>query len=556
MLAKQFENVFPELNGQLEFVSKVVKEEEEGFLRTLEKGLKRIDDITNTHSKGQTIEGKLVFELFDTYGFPVDLTRLIASEHGLNVDEAGFETEMQQQKNRSRAATAIDTGDWIQVTEDIETKFIGYTETAANTKIIKYRNVKAKGKEAYQWVLATTPFYAESGGQVGDKGIFEFEDGTKLEVTDTKKENNLFIHFTDSLPASIGTSVKANVNLQLRKNTTAHHSATHLLHAALRNVLGKHVAQKGSLVNNEQLRFDFSHFAKMTDAEIASVEKMVNEKITENVPVVINEMSKDEAIALGAMALFGEKYGDKVRVVIMDPNYSIELCGGTHVGHTGEIGNFVLKAESSVAAGVRRIEAVVGDAANLFLTAVNEKLHKQIVQLTEACATIAAKLSTAFTAPEWNENSSVDVLNDSIATLQTTQKELHKKLESQEAQLVNSLVETYTSKFVDKNGIAFLGAKVNLNSADNLKKLAQLLNATQSKAVIVLANEIEGKAAVVLSISEYLVQEKGWQAPQIIKEKIAPFIKGGGGGQKTLAAAGGQDATQLDKVIETIESML
>ena len=378
LLAKQFENVFPELNGQLEFVSKVVKEEEEGFLRTLEKGLKRIDDITNTHSKGQTIEGKLVFELFDTYGFPVDLTRLIASEHGLNVDEAGFETEMQQQKNRSRAATAIDTGDWIQVTEDIETKFIGYTETAANTKIIKYRNVKAKGKEAYQWVLATTPFYAESGGQVGDKGIFEFEDGTKLEVTDTKKENNLFIHFTDSLPASIGTSVKANVNLQLRKNTTAHHSATHLLHAALRNVLGKHVAQKGSLVNNEQLRFDFSHFAKMTDAEIASVEKMVNEKITENVPVVINEMSKDEAIALGAMALFGEKYGDKVRVVIMDPNYSIELCGGTHVGHTGEIGNFVLKAESSVAAGVRRIEAVVGDAANLFLTAVNEKLHKQI----------------------------------------------------------------------------------------------------------------------------------------------------------------------------------
>jgi alanyl-tRNA synthetase len=556
LLAKQFENVFPELNSQLEFVSKVVKEEEEGFLRTLEKGLKRIDDITSTHSKGQTIEGKLVFELFDTYGFPVDLTRLIASEHTLNVDEAGFESEMQQQKNRSRAATAIDTGDWIQVTEDVETKFIGYTETAASTKIVKYRNVKAKGKEAYQWVLATTPFYAESGGQVGDKGIFEFEDGTKLEVTDTKKENNLFIHFTDTLPATIGTSVKANVNLQLRKNTTAHHSATHLLHAALRNVLGKHVAQKGSLVNNEQLRFDFSHFAKMTDAEISAVEKIVNEKIKENVPVVINEMSKDEAIALGAMALFGEKYGDNVRVVIMDPNYSIELCGGTHVGHTGEIGNFVLKAESSVAAGVRRIEAVVGEAANLFLTAVNEKLHKQIVQLTEACATLAAKLSISFTAPEWNENSSVDVLNDTITTLQASQKELHKKLESQEAQLVNSLVETYANQFVDKNGIAFLGAKVNLNSADNLKKLAQLLNATQSKAVIVLVNEIEGKAAVVLSISENLVQEKGWQAPQIIKEKIAPFIKGGGGGQKTLAAAGGQDATQLEKVIEVVAGLL
>ena len=556
LLAKQFEHVFPELNGQLEFVSKVVKEEEEGFLRTLEKGLKRIDDITSTHAKGQTIEGKLVFELFDTYGFPVDLTRLIASEHELNVDEVGFEKEMQQQKDRSRAATAIDTGDWIQVGEDSETKFTGYTNTYADTTIIKYRNVKAKGKEAFQWVLASTPFYAESGGQVGDKGIFEFEDGTKLEVTDTKKENNLFIHFTDSLPTNIGYKVKATVDASQRKNTTNHHSATHLLHAALRNVLGKHVAQKGSLVNAEQLRFDFSHFAKMTDAEIASVEKMVNEKIKENVPVVINEMSKDEAIALGAMALFGEKYGDKVRVVIMDAAYSIELCGGTHVGQTGEIGHFVLKAESSVAAGVRRIEAVVGDAANNYLTEVKEKLHKQIVQLTEACAIIAAKLNIQFTAPEWNENTSIDVLNDTISALQGSQKELNKKLESQEALLVNSLVDEYANKFIDKNGIAFLGTKVNLNSADNLKKLAQLLSASQNRSVIVLVNEIEAKAAVVLAITENLVQEKGWQAPQIIKEKIAPFIKGGGGGQKTLAAAGGQDASQLDKVIDAVASML
>ncbi len=556
LLAKQFEHVFPELNGQLEFVSKVVKEEEEGFLRTLEKGLKRIDDITSTHAKGQTIEGKLVFELFDTFGFPVDLTRLIASEHGLNVDEAGFENEMQQQKNRSRAATAIDTGDWIQVGEDVETQFIGYTDTFADTKIVKYRHVKAKGKEAYQWVLATTPFYAESGGQVGDKGIFEFEDGTKLEVTDTKKENNLFIHFTDTLPSKIGASVKATVDATQRKNTTVHHSATHLLHAALRTVLGKHVAQKGSLVNAEQLRFDFSHFAKMTDAEIVAVEKMVNDKIKENVPVVIKEMSKDEAIALGAMALFGEKYGDKVRVVVMDPAYSIELCGGTHVGHTREIEHFLLKAESSVAAGVRRIEAVVGTAANAYLTEVKEKLHKKIVQLTEACATITNKLGVPFTAPEWNENSSVDVLNDTIADLQVSQKELHKKLESQEAQLVNSLVVEYANKFTDKNGIAFLGAQVNLNSADNLKKLAQLLSATQTQAVIVLVNAIEGKAAVALSISESLVQEKGWQAPQIIKDKIAPFIKGGGGGQKTLASAGGQDTSQLDKVIEAVSEML
>ena len=427
-LAKQFENVFPELNAQLEFVSKVVKEEEEGFLRTLEKGLKRMDDIIGSHKKGSSIEGKLVFELFDTFGFPVDLTRLIGSENELEVDEAGFENEMQQQKDRSRAATAVDTGDWILVGEDVPTQFIGYTQTQADTNIVKYRNVKAKGKEGYQWILATTPFYAESGGQVGDKGTFTFEDGSVIAVTDTKKENNLFIHFTDSLPKTIGTKVKANVDETLRANTTKHHSATHLLHAALRSVLGHHVAQKGSLVNAEQLRFDFSHFAKMTDTEIASVEKIVNDKIKENVPVVINEMSKDDAIAFGAMALFGEKYGNKVRVVIMDPAYSIELCGGTHVGHTGEIGNFILKAEASVAAGVRRIEAVVGAAASKYLTQVNEKLHKQIIQLTEACAGIAAKMNTQFTAPEWNENSSVDVLNDTIAALQGSQKELSKKL--------------------------------------------------------------------------------------------------------------------------------
>lgn len=294
----------------------------------------------------------------------------------------------------------------------------------------------------------------------------------------------------------------------------------------------------------------------MTDAEIVAVEKMVNEKIKENVPVVINEMSKDEAIALGAMALFGEKYGDKVRVVVMDPAYSIELCGGTHVGHTGEIEHFVLKSESSVAAGVRRIEAVVGTAANAYLTEVKEKLHKQIIQLTEGCAAVALKLGSSFTAPSWNESSSVDVLNDTIAELQTTQKELHKKLESQEAQLINSLVTDYANQFEDKNGIAFLGAKVPLNSADNIKKLAQLLSATQSKAVIVLVNEIEGKAAVALAISESLVTEKGWQAPQIIKDQIAPFIKGGGGGQKTLASAGGQDASQLDKVIAAVAGLL
>ena len=555
-LAKQFENVFPELNAQLEFVSKVVKEEEEGFLRTLEKGLKRMDDIIGSHKKGSSIEGKLVFELFDTFGFPVDLTRLIGSENELEVDEAGFENEMQQQKDRSRAATAVDTGDWILVGEDVPTQFIGYTQTQADTNIVKYRNVKAKGKEGYQWILATTPFYAESGGQVGDKGTFTFEDGSVIAVTDTKKENNLFIHFTDSLPKTIGTKVKANVDETLRANTTKHHSATHLLHAALRSVLGHHVAQKGSLVNAEQLRFDFSHFAKMTDTEIASVEKIVNDKIKENVPVVINEMSKDDAIAFGAMALFGEKYGNKVRVVIMDPAYSIELCGGTHVGHTGEIGNFILKAEASVAAGVRRIEAVVGAAASKYLTQVNEKLHKQIIQLTEACAGIAAKMNTQFTAPEWNENSSVDVLNDTIAALQGSQKELSKKLESQEALLLNELFETHQQSFVTINDIHFMGVHLKMSNAENLKKLAQQLGALHTTSLVVLTAESGGKANIALSISENLVTSKNWQAPIIIKEKIAPLIKGGGGGQKTLATAGGQDATQLDKVLDIIKNMI
>ncbi|NDD15506.1 MAG: alanine--tRNA ligase [Chitinophagia bacterium] len=553
-LAKQFENVFPELIGQLEFVTKVVKEEEEGFLRTLEKGLKRMDDIISTHPKNSTIEGKLVFELFDTFGFPVDLTRLIASENELQVDEHGFEKEMQQQKNRSRAATAIDTGDWIQVNPDKETHFIGYTKTETTSTIIKYRNVKAKGKEAYQWVLAETPFYAESGGQVGDKGSFQFEDGTTIEVTDTKKENNLFIHFTDSLPTHISNSVKATVNVSARKATTLHHSATHLLHAALRNILGKHVAQKGSLVNTEQLRFDFSHFAKMTAEEVSQVETMVNTKIKENIPVVIKEMNKEEAIGLGAMALFGEKYGEKVRVVIMDPAYSIELCGGTHVGHTGEIGQFILKTEASVAAGVRRIEAVVGAAAAKHITEVNEKLHKQIVQLTEACALLALKTSTSFKAPEWNENSSVTVLNDTIASLQSSQKELSKQLESKEALLINELTNQYASQFETINGIAFLGKEITLSSADNLKKLAVALGLTQNNHCIILVAAIDGKAAVALSISESLTAKM--QATQFIKEKIAPIIKGGGGGQKTLATAGGQDTSQLNKVIEVVKQNL
>jgi alanyl-tRNA synthetase len=292
----------------------------------------------------------------------------------------------------------------------------------------------------------------------------------------------------------------------------------------------------------------------MTAEEINQVETMVNAKIKENIPVVIKEMNKEEAIGLGAMALFGEKYGDKVRVVVMDPAYSIELCGGTHVGHTGEIGAFILKAEASVAAGVRRIEAVVGEAAAKHITEVNEKLHKQIVQLTEACALLAAKITAPFKAPEWNENSSVAVLNDTIASLQSSQKELSKKLESKEALLVNELTTEYSSQFETINGIAFLGKEIALSSGDNLKKLAVALGLSQNNHCIILVATIEGKASVALSISESL--SASLPATQLIKEKIAPLIKGGGGGQKTLATAGGQDASQLNKVIEVVKQSL
>jgi alanyl-tRNA synthetase len=556
LLAKQFEHVFPELINQLDFVSKVVKEEEESFLRTLEKGLKRMDDIINTHKKGDAIEGKLAFELFDTYGFPVDLTRLIASENDLSVDEKGFEKEMQQQKDRSRAATAIDTGDWVMVGQDGETKFVGYTESEINTTVVKYRNVKAKGKEAYQWVLTSTPFYAESGGQIGDKGVFIFEDGTEIEIFDTKKENNLFIHFSETLPEKISEKVCVKINKNNRQETTIHHSATHLLHAALRNVLGTHVAQKGSLVNEEQLRFDFSHFAKMTEEELKRVEKIVNDKIKENVPVVINEMTKDEAIALGAMALFGEKYGDRVRVVIMDPKYSIELCGGTHVGTTGELAPFKLKSESSVAAGVRRIEAVAGNAAIQFDKEEKEKYSKQLQQIIEANQDIAKQLGSAHNNSFNATEASIDAIISQIEIETATQKELKKKLESKEALLVNDIANELENQIETLQNVSFLGKAVNVSNPDSLKKIAQLIQTKHANSLIVLTSAIAGKASVVVGVSESLVNEKGWQAPAIIKEKVAPFIKGGGGGQKTLASAGGQDATQLAEVIEAVKKML
>jgi alanyl-tRNA synthetase len=533
VLAKQFENVFPELQKQVDLVCKVVKEEEEAFLRTLDKGLKKIDDIvTETKSRNSaTINGKAAFELYDTYGFPIDLTRLIGQENNLSVDEAAFESEMKQQKDRSRAATALDTEDWV-VVKDGGCKFVGYDNLEAKANVLKYRKVKAKGKESYQLVLDTTPFYAESGGQVGDIGMLVFPNEI-IHIVDTKKENDLIIHFAEELPSNPEMEAIAKVDTTKRTSTEIHHSATHLLHAALRSVLGTHVAQKGSLVNEEHLRFDFSHFAKVTEEEIAQIEKIVNEKIRENVPVVIKQMSKDEAVKMGAMALFGEKYGDVVRVVVMDPNYSIELCGGTHVGSTGQLGFFKIKHESAVAAGVRRIEAVSGNAAEEY---VNHHIHT------------LHEINAALKHPK-------DVLK-AIEKLQEEKAQLEKHVESLEARQLVGLRNDLLQKDQIINQVTFVGETVNVSSADALKKLCFDLKHHLNDHVIVLCSNIDGKPFVAVGIADSVVAAKGLDAGKMIKEHIAPLIKGGGGGQKTLATAGGQDTGGLQAVIDKVKSLL
>ena len=534
VLAEQFKEVFPELIGQLEFVEKVVKEEEEAFLRTLEKGLKKIDEIIKFTQldASKIINGKAAFELFDTYGFPIDLTRLIAEENNLSVDEPAFETEMQQQKNRSRAATTLDTEDWILLDDYALNEFLGYDSLEIKSKVVKYRKVSGKGKDGYQLVLEATPFYAESGGQVGDKGSMIFNDNESVNVYDTKKENNLIIHFIETLPAEISGQVVAKVDREARKKIEAHHTATHLLHAALRQVLGKHVAQKGSLVNAEHLRFDFSHFSKVTPEEIQEIESIVNEKIRASIPVVIKVMEKDEAIGLGAMALFGEKYGNKVRVVIIDPDYSIELCGGTHTATTGQLGLFKIKHETAVAAGVRRIEAVAGvEAQTLVYDAFT-----QLAQIKEALK---------------NPKETVKA----IEALQADNTALKKKLESFESKQLLVIKKELLGKVQSLHNVNFIGEQVDVSNAENLRKLCTDLKPLLSNYAILLVANIEGKAAVALMLDESVAAANNTDAITIIKQQVAPLIKGGGGGQKLLATAGGQDATNLIQVIETVKDI-
>jgi alanyl-tRNA synthetase len=534
VLGAQFKSVFPELTQQSEFVNRVIKEEEEAFLRTLDKGLKKMDEIIQESGtlKSRLISGKAAFELLDTFGFPIDLTKLIATENNVSVDEEGFEQEMQQQKQRSRAASTLDTEDWVTLGQNNTSKFIGYRSPEAETKVSRYRKVKAKGREAFQLVLETTPFYAESGGQVGDTGTLSFE-GELIQVTDTKKENDLIIHVVETIPVNITAVVTATIDKARRNKIQLHHSATHLLHAALREVLGSHVAQKGSLVNDEHLRFDFSHFSKMTDEEMAVVEKLVNEKIRQNIPVIIKEMSKEEALKLGAMALFGEKYGDIVRVVIIDPQYSVELCGGTHVGATGELGFFKLTSEGAVAAGVRRVEAVCGAAAE-------EYLDRQLSEIQE--------IREALKNPKDLRKSIEDLTSENIA--------LKKKVEAMENRMLVGIRNELLQKDEIINGVTFIGDIVEVSNPDALKKLCYDLKNNLNDYVAVLCANIGGKASVAIGISDTVVAARNLDAGRILKEHVATLIKGGGGGQKNLATAGGQDISNLTGVIEKVKSLL
>jgi alanyl-tRNA synthetase len=537
VLANQMGHAFPELVNQKLLIEKVIKEEEISFFRTLENGLKRIDQVCANvlKDKKDSVDGATVFELYDTFGFPVDLTSLIARGYGLNIDEKGFQIELEKQKNRSREATAVDTGDWILVegrkSEEGGRSFVGYKILEAKVNIIQYRKVKAKGKEQFQLVLDETPFYAESGGQVGDKGILETANET-IHVTDTKKENGIIIHFVDKLPLNFSQVFIAKVDEERRKLTENNHSATHLLHAALRKVLGSHVEQKGSLVNEEHLRFDFSHFSKVTDEEIAEIESIVNKKIRENIPSDIKEMPIEDARKLGAMALFGEKYGDVVRVVTFDKNYSIELCGGTHVPATGQIGLFKIVSEGAVAAGIRRIEAITSVKAEEFFNNQSTLVHE---------------LKMLLKNPK-------DVLK-SVESLVSQNSELQKQIDQMLRDKARSLKSDLLDKKQSINGINFIAEEIELDSADAIKDLSFELRNQVENLFMVLAAEVKGKPSLSIIISDNLVKDKNLNAGTIIRE-LGKEIQGGGGGQPFYATAGGTNSQGIKKALEKAKNYL
>jgi alanyl-tRNA synthetase len=534
-LAHQMGGAFPELHTQKLLIEKVIREEEISFYKTLDVGLKRIDQvcIDTTNAGKQVIDGKVVFELYDTFGFPVDLTSLIARGYNLSIDEKGFEHYLAEQKNRSRAATSIDTDDWVYVGEnkqlaDIqekETEFVGYTEQECEAFIVRYRKVKAKNKEQYHLVLNKTPFYAESGGQVGDTGVLR-NIHESVEITDTRKENGVIIHYCDKLPERLTDSYTASIHKDKRLYTSNNHSATHLLHAALREILGTHVEQKGSLVNEEYLRFDFSHFSKISEEELFRIEKLVNTKIRENIPCQTELMPIEEAKKTGAMALFGEKYGDMVRVVTLDRNFSVELCGGTHVNATGQIGYFKLSSESAVAAGIRRIEAITSVKAEAFL---------------EAQTQLVSEVRTLLKQPK-------DLVK-SVSGLIEENNNLHKQLQALYREKGAAIKKDLLSRIEKRGDIHFVAHLVQFDSAEEIKNLLFELKNEVPNLFCVLAAEISGKPSISVIINEQLAKEKNLNASAIVRD-LAKEINGGGGGQPFYAQAGGSKPEGLSAAVE------
>jgi len=517
---------YTELAAQQELITRVIMEEEQTFLRTLENGIRLLEQMTEkSKAAGSTVtDGKDVFQLYDTYGFPLDLTELILREQGMSVDRNAFEAEMAAQKARSRQDAVTEKDDWVQVSSDEQGIFTGYDILEGMVRITRYRKVEAKGKTLYHIVLDKTPFYAESGGQVGDRG-FLVSGEEKIPVLDTKKENDLTIHITAELPSDLKLALNATVNEELRRQTEANHSATHLLHKALRDLLGTHVEQKGSLVSPDYLRFDFSHFQKVSDEEIRMVEHHVQEAIRNNLPLDEHRsVPVDEARQMGAMALFGEKYGETVRVIRFGD--SIELCGGTHAPATGSIGTFRIIKESAVAAGIRRIEAITGVKAEEFI-------DEQLDTLAEIRNLV-------------DKNSG---LSDAVRKLIENNLQLQKKVEAFEAAQLREITKALQNSADTINGITFIASRVSVPNAGALRDLAFQLKNEYDRLFLVLGTENDGKANLALMLSDNLVSEKSLNAVNLIKD-LAKEINGGGGGQPFFATAGGKKPEGINAALE------
>jgi alanyl-tRNA synthetase len=522
---------FEELIKQKELVQKVIREEEISFFRTLEQGIKRMDAIIaqSKRDDNEIINGVAVFELYDTYGFPVDLTSLIARENGLQIDEDAFNAELQKQKDRSRAATAIETDDWVQVHPDSEITFVGYDQLSTNVNILKYRKVSQKQKAFYQLVLNNTPFYPEGGGQVGDTGFIE-SNGIKTTIFDTKKENNLIIHLSETLPSDPSAEFLAIVNEDNRSASASNHSATHLLHHALRSVLGTHVEQKGSLVNPSYLRFDFSHFSKVTDEELAKVEAMVIQAIRQN-----NALDERRAVPMntakemGAMALFGEKYGDAVRVIKFGD--SVELCGGTHVSSTGKIGMFKIITETAVAAGIRRIEAITSATAEHYFVEKAERLDQVALALKNPKDVVKA-----------------------VEDLQAKNAQLQREIEALQKEKAMHVKGALKGKIQHIGDIHYLGEILALDGGSIKDILFQLKGETDNFLGVIGGNEGD-KCTLSIIASDSIIESKGFNAGTMIRE-AAKHIQGGGGGQPFFATAGGKNPSGLQAALDEIRSKL